>query len=504
MPPSRIRAAVVGIAGNYGLAVLTMAEGLIVIPLCLARIDPSLYGAWLASGDVLAWLAVFDMGLGSTMVLRIAGAHARGDKPQLAQDLFAGMIALFAMVVLLVSTGLLISGYVPIFLGLSGLSADQLSLCFKLATVSAGLSILNNGFAGFASGVQQVTPVLVSGYVGALSSLSLTVWLLFHGYGLLAIPLSLVARSALVCTINLSNVVRMYRKMGLCLDPAIGGTLKWYFRTSTTVSLSKVAGILLARCDSIVIAKLVGPEAVAMFVLNRRAVDFLRTVMDRFSSAFYAPFAHLFGSGDRQRSREIARGVMSASFGVCLVGAAVYEAFNGSFLRLWLNTPNYVNNNLTGLLALAAIATSINYLLLYLYSGTGELQRSSLIAFVEVPMRLPLLGVLVYFGSIYGAPAASIITTSILNVVLVRAVAAKLGSRPTDGLTLPKLFVYGLIALSSLVMSHFLHLTSWSVFIPAATLYGAVCGAALWAVDRDSRDLLGSAWKGIRRRQVPQ
>jgi hypothetical protein len=60
---SRVRRASVAAAFSYLQFGLSMAVGIAMVPFILSRIDIGVYGLWLATGEVLAYAAMADLGI---------------------------------------------------------------------------------------------------------------------------------------------------------------------------------------------------------------------------------------------------------------------------------------------------------------------------------------------------------------------------------------------------------------------------------------------------------
>ena len=67
-----------------------MITGIIMVPLYLRFIPFEVYGAWLASGNMLAWLSTIDPGLTLVLQQRIAAAYGNQDFKAIGMILVAG------------------------------------------------------------------------------------------------------------------------------------------------------------------------------------------------------------------------------------------------------------------------------------------------------------------------------------------------------------------------------------------------------------------------------
>lgn len=68
------------IAGSLVIKGMSIAIGLIVVPLTIHYINPSQYGIWLTLSSMIAWISFFDIGFTHGLRNKFAEAKARGDK----------------------------------------------------------------------------------------------------------------------------------------------------------------------------------------------------------------------------------------------------------------------------------------------------------------------------------------------------------------------------------------------------------------------------------------
>src|SRR5947209_4163631 len=94
---SRRTAALVNLCGSTANTLVVAVQAVILIPLYLHFVGNRLYGAWLASGDILVWLQVFDLGLPNLLIQRIGAADGAGDDETIGEYLATGAVSLLLL-----------------------------------------------------------------------------------------------------------------------------------------------------------------------------------------------------------------------------------------------------------------------------------------------------------------------------------------------------------------------------------------------------------------------
>src|SRR5947207_11800947 len=96
----RTRRASIAALFGYTQFALAMAAGLVMVPFVVHRVGVRLYGFWLASGEILAYAAMADLGVVGILPWLIAQADGRGDRAELRRLMSNGAAAAAAVAVL--------------------------------------------------------------------------------------------------------------------------------------------------------------------------------------------------------------------------------------------------------------------------------------------------------------------------------------------------------------------------------------------------------------------
>src|SRR5262249_5169314 len=105
----RKRAAAATLAATLCNTALVVGQGIVLVPLYVRHVGPALYGAWLASGDMLVWLQALDLGLPNLLIQRIGAASGRGDRESASEYFLAGFSMLVAFAALTGLLGIILS-----------------------------------------------------------------------------------------------------------------------------------------------------------------------------------------------------------------------------------------------------------------------------------------------------------------------------------------------------------------------------------------------------------
>lgn len=476
--PSRRRAAYATLIGGYVNIGVAIVQGVLLVPLYLHYIGPQLYGAWLGSGDIVGWLAIVDLGLASLMIQRIGSAYGQHNDRLVAQYLTTGLLAQLIIVATLVAGAVIISRWVPSLMGIDGVDADVLTGGIVLAGVSNGLSILNNGVAGFAMALQRTVFMSVAALIGALVGISITITLLLNGWGLWAIPVGWVARDASALIGNGVYAAVLYRT---AIRSSLGmSKYVWqdFIRVLPSMFAAKLGNAMAGRSEAALIAIFIKPELATVYVLTKRAADIIRMLLDRFGAATFAGFAHLIGSGHKTRATEVYKEIMSLYVPTAVLAISLYIALNHTFMSIWVNEDMFGGQALTILIGFSVFVSATGHLLNYLYLSTGRMARGSQILLVEGVVRLILMVLLLSQLGLYGLPLSTIVTATIAGFVTLLLTRHELNASTELRLLSASLIALGLLFVLAMPIGIYV----WSETWLGLALIGAILSGFFFAM----------------------
>ncbi|HEX6313430.1 MAG TPA: hypothetical protein VFZ73_01165 [Gemmatimonadaceae bacterium] len=429
---SRRRAALVTLAGGYANVLVSTAGALLLIPFYLTYIGSRLYGAWLGSGGILAWLAVLDLGLASLMIQRIAEAHGRNERARIGDYLSTGLALQLLMVALMVAGAALLAPRFPSWMGISGSEASQLSAAFMLAAAANGINVLNNGAVGFLRALQITVLPNVLAMVASVTGMVTTLVMLFQGWGVRAIPAGLVVGGVLQLILNVPYGALIYRReVSAPLRPT-RATVRDFMAVSGPLLASKLGTAAMNRSDAALITILLRPELATSYALTRRAADVVQRLLDRFGAAAFAGFSHLVSCDEHQRAGQVHRQIMDIYSGAGAVMIGAYLAGNAAFVDLWVGEAYFLGPAVTILVGLAVFAGGASSLANYLLGATGRITAGAWIGLGEAMARVPLMLILLLSVGVVGLPVAVLLTAVIAGVMSVRMTFAALGHPDVD------------------------------------------------------------------------
>lgn len=424
--PFRRRAIAIQLAGGYVNKGIIIIQGLLFIPLYLHFIGDRMYGLWLASGGVLAWLGFMDMGIGGLLIQRVSSAYGRLDYEEAVNYFINGLLVYGVLVLLFCSLVLGLSFVVPVCFGAKGEEVSLLRACFQLVGLAAGAQFLNNILRGFAQSLQRPFFPAICVISFRILGLVATVILLYQDYGLWAIPIGSLINAIPVLVLNIYYSFRLIKRLGIVwkINKII---TRDFYQLSPALFVGNLGNSMVKNIEPALITIILGPEVVPAFVITRRAADLVEMFVQEINGSTFPSFSHLYAEGDIKKSRRAVFMIVTLCISAGLFGFGTYIATNQAFVNLWTDSEHFLGIEVTILMAMGMFIMVINSFLSRLIIGAGDIAYPSFLIFAEAGIRVMLMiGLLFWFG-IVGLPIGMLMSCATFGWIYYRRLEVKLG-----------------------------------------------------------------------------
>jgi O-antigen/teichoic acid export membrane protein len=493
------------LAFHYISVVFVLLQGFLVTPITLSHVSPSLYGAWLGTGNVLSWLTLVDPGISTLMQQRIAFLYGRQDREAIGQAIATGILVNVGLAAV-VLFGLFLASYVGHAFHLVPAEARELERSFRWGVIAASVMLASFAVMAANLGIQKSVGPGVLHLLASAFYMVAAIGLLLRGDGLMALPIAGIVRGATLLLGNLiillawsAHHLRGLVRVGREEARHLLGLSVWTF-------LGRLAGTLSDQVEALIVGLVISPAAASVIVLTGRALDPVRTAVSRVGPAFLPVLSSLAGQGKLDRVHFGLRQMLTASRAVCAVGVGGVVALNGIFVHVWVGSQFFGGEVLTVLQAIALAVACTGSLFGNVAISLGCIKRPVIAGLAESALKLILMLGLGTLLGLPGMPLASIVATIAvtgwyLPVVLSRALGASGGQHLLLAwldTQLPPL-VYAAAGIATYFVIKRLPIAwNWTSLLIATLVWGSLLSASLLIFSKRTRGLLRDV---VRRRR---
>lgn len=399
---------------SYFSVVYATVSGLLLVPLYLRHIPVDVYGAWLASGNILFWLSALDMGIGNVVIQRVGNAYGQNDLEAAGGFAAAGVLLCGFLGLVVGIFGWIVGNNLAGILNLSvDLPSEDLSNAFIIASVGTGLSLLSFGLGGANRGLQESFSVGIVFSLAQMLSLVSVVLAILFGLGLYALAIGILLRPIIDLA---GNVIILYRRwqeeeLVFCLRSVYVSDICAMLSFS---SIGRVGLTVSDKIDAFLLARFMGPEVVSSFVLSRRGIDIARMLLLRPGNALSPAVAHLKGEGKLERGRDVLTRFLIILFWVGGLAFAGFISLNKAFITAWVGHDFYIGNSVNTVFALMLVVGVVVRNMALLCNAMGDIRTLALVS----ALRAVVVVVLMIVGiRNFGALGAAV--APLLGLILV-------------------------------------------------------------------------------------
>ena len=375
---------------HYVAVSFPIVSGVVLVPLYLQHVPLALYGAWLASGNILAWITVVDPGIASVVQQRCAVAFGAGDRERLGALLTAAVVLSAAVSMSVLVLGVAFAALIgPGFVDGESIDLPVLKDACALQAVGSALMAFSYGIAAFNIGMQASLGIGIVYVVSVSAGLVATALLLVADAGLIALPIGEVVRGLGLTLGNGAYLTWRLAGSGISwrLSSSVIGSI---LKLSAFTWLGRVGGIVTSSMDAIVLSAVAGPAAVPAYSLTKKTVEISRGFLERPAAAVAPVVASLVGAGQVGRARHsLLRLIRLMVWGLAMASSGLIT-FNAAFVSLWVGPELFAGPLIGGLfvgsMAVSVVATALSALCFAL----GNIRGNSLVSFAQAALTLAL------------------------------------------------------------------------------------------------------------------
>jgi len=333
---SRFRRAIHGVASSYVLLAATALYSLASIPVALHYLDPQRFGLWMVMGTLAGYLSLIDAGMtGAAARLLIDHKDDRngGNYGSFVQT---GWLVSILQGLIIFVIGLCLAGTFARLLAISALLQPEFIRLVNWQCGVVGLMFSTRMLGLILNAHQRMD---LSNYIGVCGLIVnfAAQWIFFHlGFGVISLALgSLVSLVVNVAFQAAACVV-------LKLFPRAGswGRASWrhfhdIFNYGKDLFLVGVGTQLIMTSQTIVITRVLGLEAAAMWGVGLRVFNLLNQLIWRLYDMSQAALAEMLARGEISRLRDRYRSLAILTFSLAGWMAVSFALCNSLFITIW-------------------------------------------------------------------------------------------------------------------------------------------------------------------------
>lgn len=325
---------------NVVARLVSVAVGLVAVPLTLAYLGKEQYGLWTTITAFVAWAGLFDFGLLNGLLNRVAESDGRNDR-EAARTFVTSALAILVAIAL----GLLVATFLalPIVPWRSVFAAPSKFPDLELGwSVAAALSCIAIGMP--LSVVRQVYAGYQRAYVGSIfaifGALTMIAGLLVAVRLRASLPVIVLVFSGSGVVASIANLAFMLGREMPWLRPSLGtvsrAAIRRLMSTSTPMFLFQLGSLLINESQALVLAHRVGLDVVADYSIVWRVYILLVGFITVATTSFLPAFREAHERGESSWAALSFRRMLILRMALTLAASIALVFMGNLLLRIWL------------------------------------------------------------------------------------------------------------------------------------------------------------------------
>ena len=418
MTTSRRGAAAWSLTLSYLGQAVSIVKGIVLVPLYIRHFGLELYGAWLASANIVAMLGLMELGVSSVFYQRLGHAFGARDFKKFASLVAAGAMFMLCLVPLFMGVALSVAFLVPGVVNAPASTHRTLVTTFLLVSAAtvANLGVTNS--IAITHAWQRTAIGGVARLAGQLAEVVALLLALRAGQGLVALGVGAALGAAVALAITAASVAVLWVRLGLPRPRLDAVVVRELAGASVQVAVSRIAAQVAGNVETTIIAAMRGPSAAALYGVTERVFRLAAGLVNPIAGSTLSAFAHLVG----ERGPAAARGPLRElsvlwSTAVALVFPLLL-VINREFITLWLGADKFGGQAITVLICASSIVSTRVFLAYVCLIAVGDIARASWAMTAESVGRVGLMFIGLHFIGLPGVPLASLLGGAVLAYLL--------------------------------------------------------------------------------------
>lgn len=392
---------------KYANLLLSIVSGVVLLPIYLKYVSVAEYGAWLAVSSIVTWFAVMDPGIANLLIQKVSCCLAEKNQRAMTAYVFSGVTVSAIIGALVGGLGYVLASDIILWLKIEDFRTDLLVKSFRVGALSTALMILSYALLGIVQGLHQSFLVGLIVVAGTIAKIAVSLGLLAEGFGFIAFANAELASAATVFICSILVLLKTSRKF--CTGRWIDKTLSLEFLSLFIYSFGgRLGKIITGGLDSVMIAKFIGPEQVAIYSLTATVPRQAENLINQPVSAFRPTIAYFSSSLDNAMLSKYVGRLLSW---IVWLGGWVFcglLCLNESFVNLWVGRRGFAGQGV-------AFALAILFMIRVWTNSTGtigfslgEIKKNSSIELIYSFLLVPALVIGVSYLGLQGVAFAHV------------------------------------------------------------------------------------------------
>ena len=376
---SRKISVITGILSSYANLLISIVNGLVLIPFYLKFFDSTLYGAWIATAGMVSMFALLEGGVNQIITQKLAKSYARKSSSSFKLIFSTGILINIVVFITIILIGFILSKIFPNVINIPKENHNILSKAIILATLGSAFTVFQGVLFSPFYAWQKVFVVAIVAMATSISAILVNIICLYSGLGVLSLSVSILFNGFSGFCLSLILVKKQmdlrYGKQWLIIHK---GHILVILKKSLPLYLNKIFTTVANNIEPILIAYFVNPTAVVVYTMTSKLLSVASSLINPIAGSIIGSASHLFSESNNEKKDNVVKTIVTIQAFITITILTLVVTLNKDFIDLWLGEKFYGGELLTFLFALQILVQTRLNLFSSLIQSTGDFKTTSI------------------------------------------------------------------------------------------------------------------------------
>jgi O-antigen/teichoic acid export membrane protein len=341
-----------------------------------------MYGAWLATGNILTWITIVDPGVSGVLLQRVSYCIGKNNKKEIGLAITSGIVVSVSLFVVALLVGYTLSFFIIKIAKIDARDAKDIVGAFRIALWGTAFSLLADTFRNIILAYQKTKLHGTMLYTILVAGIVLNVILLIFHQGVYALAYTSFFRGLFTLGFAIFYSIVLMRNNNIKLKFNLS-----YFKSFSKVFAftfsSSLFETIATNIDLILVSRYLGSQAVAVLDLSRRPVRMVSSLANNITNSMLPSLPHLFGAGDVEKIKRTVTRIWNIILWISGFIIGGFILFNYSFNSDWVGDRFWIGNVNNIIVCISVLFWTVGYNLSNITLSMGDIRNNSIVTVIR-------------------------------------------------------------------------------------------------------------------------
>lgn len=417
---NQYRASIYNYLFNSINAVVMIVNGIIMVPIYFHYMPVSTYGAWLASGNLVAMIGLLEAGFAGVITQKMAAAISTNNRREFLILAGSNIMTAFIISSLILVLGSIMIPFIADIVNVDEEWSHDITVAYIISLLSSAIAVLVSLFGAFPQVWQETKQIgIINMFVNFLAIL-IMILCLTRGFGVVSLAIGYISRS--------------------CANLIFQGLWIWKYWKNKEINhpifsirhsvrivkeciypfFARVSNVLMGQSQSLILAACMAPSIAAVYDITSKVFACAYGFVSMANGSFFALLSLVFSRNEPFELNRVVRNILQY-FSVIVVAVLIFGfCFSKVIINLWVGLDKFGGDFLLLTIGISLLVNQYKSFFNNLLFTSGNIRRSSMIDICSLIVYIGFLFLSLKVLKVYSIPISLLFVNLIFGLWYVK------------------------------------------------------------------------------------